>query len=63
VPLIALLVWIVVIGLLVALIQRYAPIDQAFKTLALVVGIIVAIWLALSAFGMLPHSITVPKVQ
>jgi len=42
---------ILVIGLIVYLIQQYAPIPQAFKAIVLVVGIIVVLYEVLKVFN------------
>lgn len=55
---------IVVIGLAVYAIRRWVPIDPAFQTIVLIVGVIVAIIVCLSAFGLLPvGDIQVPRVR
>lgn len=59
----ALFAVIVLVGLVVALIQRYAPIDPAFKTMVLVVGIVVCVAFILYAFGLLPWNVQVPKLR
>ncbi len=46
-----LLLTIVIVGLIVWLIQTYAPIPAAFKTICLVVGVVFCIIAALRAFG------------
>jgi len=62
---VALLLVIVVIGLVVWLINTFTPIPPQFKTLVLVVGILVAVLYVLSAFGILGHmgSVRVPTVR
>lgn len=63
--LITLLLVIVLIGLVVWLINTFTPIAPQFKTLVLVVGMLVAVLYVLSAFGILGHmgSVRVPTVR
>lgn len=49
---VALIVWIVVIGVIAWLINSYVPIPQPFKTLINIVLIVVALLLILNAFGL-----------
>lgn len=60
---IELLIWIVIIGLIVFLVNRYAPIPQGFKTLIYVVCIIWAILLVLNTFGFTLGSVPAPRVK
>lgn len=56
---VALIIWIVVIGIIAWLINSYVPIPQPFKTLINIVLIVIALLLILNAFGLtdggLPH--------
>lgn len=49
----SLIFWIVVIGVVVWLLQRAPFLDPPFKKIILWVGIIAAVFLVLSAFGIL----------
>ena len=55
---------IVVIGVVVYLIRRYAPMDQQFKDIILWVGVGVVILLLLHAFGVLDaiRGVQVPRI-
>lgn len=63
--LISLLILLVVIGVVLWAIITYIPMPQAIKSIILVVGIIVALYYVLSAFGILGHlqSVQVPTVR
>lgn len=58
-----LLLIIVVIGVVVWLINAYVPIPPQFKKLVLIVGIIAAILIVLSAFGVLNLDVGIPKLR
>lgn len=62
--LLVLLLVICVVGFLVWLVYRAPFIQQPFKTIAMVVGVIVVIWFALDAFGVLDlvTGVKVPRV-
>ncbi len=55
---------IVVVGVVVYLIRRFAPMDQAFKDAVLWVGIGVVVFVVLEAFGILDavRGVRVPHV-
>ena len=50
---IGLVVAILVIAIIVGLVQRYAPVDPAFKQMILIIGIIICLVFVLEAFGLL----------
>jgi len=49
---IALLVWIAILGFVVFLTYKYLPIPAGFKTLIYVVSIVIALLITLHAFGL-----------
>ncbi len=59
---IALIFWIVVLGLIVAAVYHYAPIPQGFKVLVYAVCIITAIWMVVNAFGVDLNLNSMPRV-
>jgi len=63
--LLALFVYIVCIGLIVWVINRFTPIDPIFKNIVLGLGILVVVILILSACGVLAHirSVSVPSIR
>lgn len=48
---IVLLVWIVILGLIVGAVYRWAPIPNGFKLLVYIVCIVLALFLVLHFFG------------
>lgn len=61
---IALIVWLVVIGVVAWLITTYIPMPQPFKTILMIVLVVVALLLVLSAFGLIGGlSTDVPRVR
>ena len=61
---IALLVWVFILGLIVYLVYKYATIPAGFKALIYCICIVIAIIVTLSAFGLL-HDLNaqVPKLR
>jgi hypothetical protein len=58
------LLLVVVVGLVVTLIQWYAPIDARFKTLAAWAGILFCVLVLLYALGLMPFwDAQIPKVR
>lgn len=45
---------VVVIGVVVYAIHRWVPMPDAFKTVILIAGIILVVWILLAALGLLP---------
>lgn len=62
---VALFLLIVLLGLFVWLLTTFIPMPQQFKTLLLVVAIIIALLLVLQAFGLLSGlgGVQVPRVR
>jgi hypothetical protein len=55
---------VLIVGLVVALIQWYAPIDAKFKTLAVWAGVIFLVVVLLYALGLMPvWDAQIPKVR
>jgi hypothetical protein len=52
-----------VIGFVVWMIQKYAPIPQEFKTIALWAGLIVVLFILASALGLLGHDWMIPRLR
>jgi small-conductance mechanosensitive channel len=60
---IGLVLEIVVIGLIVWAVNAWTPIEPIFKRIVLILGVVIAILLVLSAFGVALPSPGVPKVN
>lgn len=58
---IALIIWILVIGIVAWLITSYTPIPQPFKTIIMIVLVVIALILILNAFGLTDGSM--PKIR
>lgn len=61
----ALLVYLVLIGVAIFLINTYIPMDGTIKKIITAVGVVIAILLCLYAFGLLGeiNSVRVPRIQ
>ena len=59
-----LVLFILVVGVIVWLIQAYAPIPAIFKQIILWLGIVVVVFLVLQAFGIIDYlrSVRVPRL-
>lgn len=55
---------IVIIGVVVWAIRKWAPMDAEFKTAVLWVGVVAVVLIALNAFGVFAHfhDVAVPRV-
>jgi len=62
---VALLLLLAVLGLFVGLLVKFIPMPEQFKTLIIVVAIVIALFLVLQAFGFLGaiSSVQVPRVR
>lgn len=58
-----LLLLICLIGFVVWLIQRFAPIPAQFKTVILWVAVVIVILIILQAFGILGMDVGIPKIR
>jgi hypothetical protein len=54
---------VLIIGFVVFLIQRFAPIPAEFKTIILWAGIIVCVLILLNALGVFGHDWMIPKIR
>jgi hypothetical protein len=54
---------VLIIGFVVFLVQRYAPIPEEFKTIILWAGIIVCVLILLNALGIFGHDWMIPKIR
>lgn len=63
--LLALFIIIVVIGVIVYVIQKYAPLDPIFKNIILWLGVGVVVLLLLNAFGVIDaiRGVQVPRIH
>jgi hypothetical protein len=60
----SLVLWLLVLGVIVYLVYRYAPVPAGFKTLIYVVVMAIAVLIVLRAFGLMPDlDATVPKIH
>lgn len=60
----AVVVWIIILGFVAYIVRAYAPIPEGFKKLIYAVLIVIAVLIALQAFGLLGVlDATVPKLR
>jgi hypothetical protein len=60
----SLILWILVLGVIVYLVYRFAPIPAGFKTAVYVICMAIAVLITLRAFGIMPDlDATVPRVK
>lgn len=61
--LIELIILIVIIGVVVVLVQRFAPIPAQLKTIILWLAVIVIVLIILNALGILGRDVAIPKIR
>jgi len=58
-----LMLWVAGIGLFAYALIRFVPMSEGMPKVISIIAIVVAVWVVLSAFGLIPHDIAVPRFE